>query len=190
MRYGPEHNDEARQRILSAASRLFRKHGVDGVGLARIMTEAGLTVGAFYTHFKSKEALLKEVLVQSLKARNEELARALRAGDLELAIRAYLSPEHRDAPGTGCPTAALSADVARRPRATRQAFESEFEPGLDLIVEVLAKKRGKKVSRADAAAFFGLLVGTLQLARANPDRDASASILDAGIRAALVLAKQ
>jgi AcrR family transcriptional regulator len=190
MRYGPEHNDQARERILSAAARLFRQHGVDSVGLAKIMSEADLTVGTFYTHFKSKEALLKEALLRSMKARNEELEHALQAGNLELAIRAYLSPEHRDAPGSGCVIAALAAEVARRPRTTRQTFVSELEPGIDLLVEALSKKRGKKVSHADATAFFGLLVGTLQLARATPDRDASDSILDAGIRAALALAKQ
>jgi len=51
MRYASEHNEEARARILEAASRLFREHGVEGVGLAKIMAEADLTVGTFYTHF-------------------------------------------------------------------------------------------------------------------------------------------
>src|SRR5213082_2547204 len=107
MRYAPEHNDVTRERILDAASRLFREHGIEAVGLAKIMAEVDLTVGTFYTHFKSKEALLKETLLRSLEHRNAELERALRAGDLEMAVRAYLSPEHRDAPGAGCPTAAL-----------------------------------------------------------------------------------
>lgn len=84
--------------------------------------------------------------------------------------------------------AALAAEVARHPRATRKTFTSEVEVGLDLLVACLSRRRGVEVSRAEGAAFFGLLVGTLQLARATPDRAASASILDAGIRAALVLA--
>ena len=57
MRYAPEHNEATRERILEAASRLFREHGIAAVGLAKIMAEADLTVGTFYTHFKSKEAL-------------------------------------------------------------------------------------------------------------------------------------
>ena len=118
-----------------------------------------------------------------------ELEQALRAGDVELAVRAYLSPEHRDAPGTGCPTAALASEVARHPRGTRQAFASEGAPSLDLVAEGLSKKRGKKVGRADAAAFFGLLAGTLQLARATPDRTESDEILEAGVHAALRLAR-
>lgn len=189
MRYAPEHNDEARARILAAAARLFREHGVEGVGLAKIMAEADLTVGTFYTHFKSKEALLQEALLQSLKARNEALRQALVDGDLELAVRTYLSAEHRDAPGDGCPAAALAAEVARHPVPTRKTFATEMELGLDALVECLSQRRGVTVSRAEGAAFFGLLVGTLQLARATPDRAASTAILEAGVRAALVLAR-
>jgi len=188
MRYAPEHNEETRERILAAASRLFQEHGIAAVGLAKIMTEADLTVGTFYTHFESKEALLRETLLRSLRARNEALAQALRAGDLEKAVRAYLSREHRDAPGAGCPAAALASEVARHPRATRQTFATNLEPALDILAELLSKRRGKKVGRAEAAAFFGLLVGTLQLARATPHRAESDAVLDAGVAAALRLA--
>jgi TetR/AcrR family transcriptional repressor of nem operon len=97
MRYAPEHNEATRQRILESASRLFREHGIAAVGLAKIMADAGLTVGTFYTHFKSKEALLRETLLRSLDARHEQLAQVLQGADLELVVRAYLSPEHRDA---------------------------------------------------------------------------------------------
>src|SRR5437879_7470920 len=102
MRYAAEHNEQTRERILQAASRLFREHGIAAVGLAKIMGDAGLTVGTFYTHFKSKEALLREALLRSLDARHEELEQALGGADLELMVRAYLSKEHRDASGTGC----------------------------------------------------------------------------------------
>src|SRR5689334_23095616 len=101
MRYAPEHNEEARERILAAASRLFRTHGIAAVGLAKIMAEADLTVGTFYTHFKSKEDLVREALLRALQTRNAELEKALQAGDLEMAVRAYLSPKHCDAPGIG-----------------------------------------------------------------------------------------
>jgi hypothetical protein len=107
---------------------------------------------------------------------------------VELTMRAYLSPEHRDAPGTGCPVAALAAEVARHPRATRHAFASHNEPTLDALAAWLSARRGREVGRADAAALLGLLAGTLQLARATPDRAESDAILEAGIRAALRLA--
>ncbi|MEO8184846.1 MAG: TetR family transcriptional regulator [Deltaproteobacteria bacterium] len=188
MRYAPEHNDATRERILEAASQLFREHGIAAVGLAKIMAEADLTVGAFYTHFKSKEALLREALLRSLDARYEALRHAIHEADLETAVRAYLSPEHRDASGTGCPVAALASEVARHPRATRHAFAVHNVPTLDALAAWLSARRGKEVSRADAAAFLGLLAGTLQLARATPEGAESDAILEAGVRAAIRLA--
>jgi hypothetical protein len=79
--------------------------------------------------------------------------------------------------------------VARHPRATRHTFASHNEPTLDALAAGLSARRGKSVSRADAAAFLGLLAGTLQLARATADRAESDAILEAGVRAALRLAK-
>ena len=189
MRYAPEHNEATRERILEAASRLFREHGIAAVGLAKIMAEADLTVGTFYTHFKSKEALLREALVRTLQGRYEAFEQELRGGDLETAVRAYLSPEHRDRAGIGCPVAALASEVGRHPRATRHTFASHVEPSLDVFAAWLSARRREKVGRADAAAFLGLLAGTLQLARATPDRAGSDAILEAGVRAALLLAK-
>jgi TetR/AcrR family transcriptional repressor of nem operon len=187
MRYAPEHNAATRERILEAASRLFREHGIAAVGLAKIMAEAGLTVGTFYTHFKSKEELLRESLLRSLDARHEALQQALEGADLEVLVRAYLSPEHRDAAGTGCPVAALASEVARHPRATRHTFASQNAPSLDALAACLSSRQGKTVGRADAAALLGLLAGTLQIARATPDRAESNAILEAGVRAAILL---
>jgi TetR/AcrR family transcriptional repressor of nem operon len=189
MRYAPDHNAATRQKILGVASRLFREHGIEAVGLAKIMAEADLTVGTFYTHFKSKEALVRETLLLAVQERHEALGEALRQGDLAAAVRAYLSPEHRDAPGSGCPFAALTSEVARHPRATQQVIVEQGAPTLDLVAEHLATWRGVAVGRAEAAAFFGLLIGTLQLARATPDRAASNAILEAGVEAALRLAR-
>lgn len=189
MRYAPEHNDRTRERILEAASRLFREHGIAAVGLAKIMAEADLTVGTFYTHFKSKEALVKEALLRALDQRHEALEQTLQGADVESVVRAYLSPEHRDMAGTGCPVAALASEVARHPRATRGAFASHNAQTLDGLAAWLSSRRGDEVTRADAAALLGLLAGTLQLARATPDRAESDAILEAGVRAALWLAR-
>jgi TetR/AcrR family transcriptional repressor of nem operon len=188
MRYAPEHNDATRERILEAASRLFREHGIAAVGLAKVMAEADLTVGTFYTHFKSKEALVREALLRSLDARHAAVEQALLGADLEVVVRAYLSPEHRDAAGTGCPVASLASEVARHPRATRSAFTSHNAATLDALAAWLSSHRRHAVTRADAAALLGLLAGTLQLARATPDRAESDAILEAGVRAALRLA--
>ena len=188
MRYAPEHNEATRERILNAASRLFRAHGIAAVGLAKVMAEAGLTVGTFYTHFDSKEALLKETLAHALDARHRELDHALKGGDVGAAVRAYLSPEHRDHAATGCPVAALAAEVARHPRTTRTTFSAHNAPSLDMVAKCLSLSRAQPVDRAEAAAFLGLLSGTLQLARATADRVESDAILKAGGRAAMQLA--
>lgn len=188
MRYAPEHNDLTREKILEAASRLFRENGIAAVGLAKIMAEADLTVGTFYTHFASKEALVAEAVKRSLDARHEAVEQTLQNADLEAMLRAYLSPEHRDDAGTGCPVAALASEISRHPRGTRQAFTSHNTPTLDVLAAWLSERRGRAFARADAAALLGLLAGTLQLARATPDRAESNAILEAGIRAAMKLA--
>lgn len=189
MRYAPEHNEQTRERILDIASRLFREDGIAAVGLAKIMGEAGLTNGTFYTHFKSKEALVREALLRSLDTRHEELAQLLETNDAELLIRAYLSPEHRDEPGTGCVVAALASEVARHPKATRQTFTTHNARTLDAIAASVLSRKGKPAGRNDAAVFLGLLSGTLQIARATPDRADSDAILEAGVQAAMRLLK-
>jgi TetR/AcrR family transcriptional regulator, transcriptional repressor for nem operon len=189
MRYTPEHNDATRDRILDAAARLFREHGIEAVGLAKVMAEADLTVGTFYTHFKSKEALVREALLRALDARHDELEQALHGADLEHVVRAYLSAEHRDEAGSGCLVASLAAEVARHPRETRGTFASHNATSLDVLAGWLTTHRGSEVTRADAAALLGLLAGTLQLARATPDPAESDAILEAGVRAALRLAE-
>ncbi len=98
MRYAPEHNEATRERILDAASRLFREHGVAAVGLAKIMAEADLTVGTFYTHFDSKEALLRETLLRTLQDRHEALEQELRGGDLQMAVRSPSDTTHLRVP--------------------------------------------------------------------------------------------
>ncbi|MCC7071769.1 MAG: TetR/AcrR family transcriptional regulator [Deltaproteobacteria bacterium] len=188
MRYAPGHNEATRNRIVEISSRLFREEGIAAVGLAKVMAKAGLTVGTFYTHFKSKDALVREALLRTLDTRHEGLAHALEGADVESVVRSYLSPEHRDDAGRGCAVAALVAEVARHPRATRQTFAAHNAPTVEALAAWLSRLRGKKVGAADAAAFLGLLAGTLQLARATPDRAESDAILEAGVRAAIRLA--
>ncbi len=122
MRYEKGHKDTTRQHIIDVASRQFRGQGVAAVGLAGIMTDAGLTNGAFYTHFESKEDLVQAVLLNALDRREERLRTvASDNAGLETMIRDYLSPRHRDRPGGGCPTAALVAEdraPSARPPAT------------------------------------------------------------------------
>src|SRR5256714_13227966 len=108
MRYGKDQKQATRQRILEAAGRRFKQDGIDGAGVATLMSDAGLTNGAFYAHFDSKEDLVANVLADQLRAQHESLdcEPSDRAG-LEAFVRAYLSPQHRDHSADGCPSAAL-----------------------------------------------------------------------------------
>jgi TetR/AcrR family transcriptional regulator, transcriptional repressor for nem operon len=188
MRYDKGHKDVTRQHIIEVASRQFRENGVAAVGLAGIMTDAGLTNGAFYTHFESKEDLVRTVLSNAL-SRREETLRTVSQGSagLETTIRDYLSPRHRDHPGRGCPTAALVAEIARHPRTTRDAFTDKVSEFIVLIATQL-RAGSASARRRNAVAIYGMMVGTLQLARAVNDKRLSDEILESGVSAALALA--
>src|SRR3954467_3761474 len=127
MRYGKDHKQATRQRIVDAAGRRFKTDGIDGAGVAAVMSDAGLTNGAFYAHFRSKEDLVANVLADQLRAQREsfDAEPSDRAG-LEAFIGAYLSPEHRDACAEGCPSAALLDEVVRRPTRTKRVFTDEL----------------------------------------------------------------
>src|SRR5881392_3215387 len=108
MRYTKDHKQATRQRILEAAGRRFKQDGIDGAGLATLMSDAGLTNGAFYAHFDSKEDLIANVLADQLRAQRQSFdAQSSGRAGLEAFIRDYLSPEHRDEFADGCPSAAL-----------------------------------------------------------------------------------
>jgi TetR/AcrR family transcriptional repressor of nem operon len=187
MRYGKDQKQATRQRILEAAGRRFKHDGIDGAGVAAVMSDAGLTNGAFYAHFASKEDLVANVLADQLRAQRQSLASqpSDRAG-LETFIRSYLSPEHRDQSGDGCPSAALLDEIARRPAATRQVFTDELMAEIDDIA-VRLDPTDLEASRTDALVVFGLMLGTLQLARALTDSDQSDQLLARGVDMALEL---
>ena len=188
MRYEKGHKDATRQRIIDTASRQFRESGVAAVGIAGIMSGAGLTNGAFYAHFKSKEDLVENVLRNAMRRREERLRTASEAdAGLEAEIRDYLTPGHRDRPAGGCPTAALVAEVARHPKATRDAFTEKLSLFIELIATQIREGSADE-RRRRAIAIYGMMVGTLQIARAVSDRKLSDEILESGVSAALVLA--
>jgi TetR/AcrR family transcriptional repressor of nem operon len=189
MRYTKDHKQATRQRILEAAGRRFKQDGIDGAGVTAVMSDAGLTNGAFYAHFASKEDLVANVLADQLRAQRQsvEAQPPDRAG-LEAFIRAYLSPEHRDQCADGCPSAALLDEIVRRPAATRQAFTDELLVTADDIAARL-DRTDADAARTDALTILGSMIGTLQLARALTDRDLSDQLLARGQETALKLLK-
>src|SRR5436190_22101616 len=108
VRYGREHKQATRQRIIQTAGRRLKRDGIDGSGVATLMADAGLTNGAFYAHFTSKDDLVATALADQLREQRAGLsARAPGRAGVEQYVRAYLSAGHRDNPGDGCPSAAL-----------------------------------------------------------------------------------
>ncbi len=103
-RYEKGHKADTHKRVVEIAARRFRSDGIDGVGVASLMADAGLTHGGFYAHFASKEALVKEALIAALASSSVFARKAAGEAaplDLRAYIGSYLSPAHRDASGDG-----------------------------------------------------------------------------------------
>jgi len=165
---------ENRGRIVRTAARLFRERGVAGVSVADVMAEAGLTHGGFYKQFASKEALVAEAVGQAFAEQAEGFtASASRTAFID----AYLSPEHRDSPGIGCPSAGFGGDLAR------EKSENPAKLAYAEGVEHYACWLGPD-GREDLAA-VSTLIGAIVLARATAGTDLSDRIL-AAARAALL----
>ena len=186
-RYDKEHKEATRRRIVEAAGRRFKQDGIDGSGIATLMADAGLTNGAFSAHITSKDDLVATVVAHELQVQTAD-AKTLAPGraGLEAYVRGYLSPEHRDNPGQGCPLAALLDELGRCAKPAKRAFTDGSEPVVREIAERLAPK-DPEAARGAAYGLYALLVGTLQLSRAVADRRLADQILDDGIESALVL---
>jgi TetR/AcrR family transcriptional repressor of nem operon len=190
MRYSKDHKQETRNRVIQAAGRRFKQDGIDGAGVSTLMSDAGLTNGAFYAHFASKEDLVAHVLADQLCAQRQSFGELPPGREgLEALVRHYLSPEHRDDVAEGCPSAALLDEIVRRPRATREVFGEELGAVNDDIARRL-NPDDPEAARSDALALFGLMVGTLQLSRALPDRELADELLTRGVTAALRLIEE
>ncbi|WP_266159545.1 TetR/AcrR family transcriptional regulator [Dyella silvatica] len=191
MRYAKGHKESTREKIVQAASRRFRQDGAEGVGVAALMAEAGLTHGGFYSHFESKEALLSASIEEGMTQSLDELIQlAKRYGDDVTALaRAYLHPRHRDHPEKGCAAAALAPELARHSATTRAAFTARLQALFKLIEERLPATLSAAQRRERSMAIFATLMGTLQMARAVDDKGLSERILQSGIHAATALAQ-
>lgn len=188
MRYEKGHKETTRQHIVDVASRQFREGGVAAVGIAGIMSAAGLTNGAFYVHFESKEDLVRAVFADALERRDRGLQGNLeRHESLKESIRDYLSVRHRDHAGSGCPTAAMVAEIARHPQKTQEVFTDNVERIIELIAERLRSGSAAE-RRRKAMAIYGVMVGSLQMARAVNDTKLSGEILENALEGALTLA--
>jgi AcrR family transcriptional regulator len=188
VRYGKEHKHATRQRIIETAGRRFKRDGIDGSGISTLMSDAGLTNGAFYTHFTSKDELVASAVADQLRAQNAaivEQAAPGRAG-LEQIVRWYLSPQHRESPVDGCPSAALLNEIGRCADPTRQAYTDGVLLVIDGIAARLAPTDPLSV-RTKTLTAYAMMAGTLQLSRALADRKLADELLEQGIRNTLAL---
>ena len=180
-RVSREQAQQHREQVVATAARLFRERGADGVSVADLMAEVGLTHGGFYRQFESKDALLAEAIDHAFGDREQLLEDydARRPGHHDDAkrefVERYLSPEHRDDPGGGCPIAGFGVDVARG--ADDDATQERYAEGVRRSAEWLGPD-------GDGLAALSTLVGALVLARATADTELSDEIL-AAARAAL-----
>jgi len=181
MKVSREKAAENRDRILDAATALYRAKGFGGVGVASIMEAADLTHGGFYGHFASKEDLIAQASQRTTDRAAANWQRVVAAApDKPYAalLEHYLSARHRDDPGQGCAFAALGTDAARGGSAVRKAFAEGLKPLIDILTNALPGF-SKPARRRKAVAAMAGLVGALTLSRAVDDEALSNEILEA-----------
>lgn len=180
MRMSQEEKERSHGRIVEGAARLLRVHGIEGTSVADVMAQAGMTIGGFYKHFDSKDALVSAALrsaFETVPARVDgELVATEPARALAEYRALYLSMDHVRSPGIGCPVATLSGDVGRAPPELKVAFGA----GVRRIVERIAGcLRGSEARRrAKATREFAMMVGAVMIARAS-DPDTARDVLAA-----------
>jgi AcrR family transcriptional regulator len=179
MRYSSNHKAETRQRIIGEAARRFRKDGIEGTGLVPLMKALGLTHGGFYAHFQSKDALVQASLEAAAEQTLERWRTPPTAKPARAVVDHYLSAQHRDDPGEGCPLPTLAAELGLRgqPSATADAMVAR-------MTALLADCKLAAAPGDEGIVALAAMVGALTLARAVSDPAASDGIL-AAVRAAL-----
>ena len=169
-----EHHEE----IVAVAASRFREDGVDRVGLATLMHDAGLTHGGFYRHFESRDELVAEAVERALHDGGQAMAAVAESPDDPLAavIDAYLSVAHRDGLATSCAVTTLAADVARSNPRARAAYTSQVGVYIEMLVRLLPPGPSDQ-KRATAITALSTLVGAVSMARAVDDEALSREIL-------------
>ena len=175
MRITKEKAEENRVSLISAAGRLFRARGIDGVGVAEISKEAGLTHGALYAHFPSKDALAAAAMAEGVQRSYKRLHRHDRADgtpDLSKFLDYYLSTEARDNLGGSCALAASASEVARQDPAVGAHFaEGYLNMATALEHQLAGQGMAADAARRKALAITAAMLGGLTVARATAKAD-------------------
>lgn len=177
--------EASHERIVSVAARAIRRSGYDGTGVADIMKEAGLTHGAFYAHFPSREAMLAEAATRACAesaALTAGVVASVPAGQaLASMLRAYLSPEHLKQVEMGCPLAALGSETARQAPEVRRVTTRHIKEMIDLVARQ-SPDWGQPGAHERALVTVATMVGTLVLARAVDEPALANSLCEAALK--------
>lgn len=177
--------EASHERIVGAAARAIRRSGYDGTGVADIMKEAGLTHGAFYAHFASREAMLAEAADRAGAESNAVAASVIAAvppgQSLQALLQAYLSKEHLESIETGCPISALGSEMPRQSPEVRHAATRRIKEMIDLVARQLPDW-GQPSAHEQALVIVASMVGTLVLARAVDDSALSDALCSATLK--------
>jgi TetR/AcrR family transcriptional regulator, transcriptional repressor for nem operon len=167
MRISKEKAADNRTALIRAASKLFRERGIDGVGVAEISKEAGLTHGALYAHFRSKEELALEALSYGLEQANARMYSATSDGmpDLSRFLDRYLAPVSRDDYGERCAMAASASEIGRQDK----AISARFTEGYMVMVRAFERQIAQNDPGCDALGramvVVATMIGSLAVAR-------------------------
>lgn len=177
--------DATHERIVSVAARAIRRTGYDGTGVADLMKEAGLTHGAFYAHFASREAMLAEAAgracAESAAAAVDLVESAACGTAFASMLGAYLSKEHLEHAEAGCPLAALGSETSRQAPEVRRVVTRHIKGMIDLVARQSADW-GKATSHERALVAISTMVGALLLARAVDEADLSDGFREAALK--------
>jgi TetR/AcrR family transcriptional regulator, transcriptional repressor for nem operon len=194
MGHSKAEKDETHDRIVRTAAARFRELGVESLGVADLMKEAGLTHGGFYRHFASREVLVAEAVERALAEGSRGAFDAYASGRLDdktllfALIDWYLGTPHRDGLATSCAVTSLAGDVSRGSERARAAYTRQVEAYLALFAKLIGGA-DPALARDRAAATWASLVGAVSLARAVNDDALSREILRttaAAVKASLV----
>jgi TetR/AcrR family transcriptional repressor of nem operon len=181
MRVSRVQAQENRQKVIDVASRLFREHGFDGIGLKDLMEGAGLTHGAFYKQFASKDDLAAQASRRALESASGRWSAAAAANPqdpLGAVIALFLSMGHRAERMDGCPVVALGAEAARQGAEVKASFEAGIREYLEMLGRWLGETDGEEPS-GKAMAILSTMVGAMVLSRAVNDERLSKQFLQA-----------
>jgi TetR/AcrR family transcriptional repressor of nem operon len=186
MRISKEKAAENRAALIRAASKLFRERGIDGVGVAEISKEAGLTHGALYAHFKSKEELALAALSYGFEQSQARIAAHGEGGVPDVAgyLDGCLSPAGRDDVAGGCPMSASASEIGRHDRLLSARFAEGYLGMVDAFERHITRQAQSADARARAMVAVAAMIGALAVARgtAKGDPGLSVQVLEAARR--------